>query len=68
MDGMAMTLRLTEDETAALRAAAEAAGMSMQEFARAAIREKTSSWAADREAFLTRFVDENKDLLDRLAQ
>ena len=63
-----MTLRLTDEETEALRTAAEAAGMSMQEYARAAIREKTSSWAAEREAFLTRFVQENKGLLDRLAQ
>lgn len=63
-----MTLRLTDEETDALRAAAEAAGMSMQEFARAAIREKTSSWAAQREEFLTAFVAENKGLLDRLAQ
>lgn len=65
---MAMTLRLTDEETELLRRAAEAANMSMQEFARAAIREKTSSWAEQREAFLTTFVAENKDLLDRLAQ
>jgi predicted transcriptional regulator len=68
MDGVAMTVRLSDDEADALRKAAEAAGMSMQEYARAAIREKTSSWAAEREAFLTRFVAENKQLLDRLAQ
>jgi len=65
---MAMTLRLTDEETEALRTAAEAAGVSMQEFARAAIREKASAWAVQREAFLTAFVAENKDLLDRLAQ
>lgn len=63
-----MTLRLTDDETEALRRAAEAANMSMQEFARAAIREKASSWAEQREAFLQAFVADNKDLLDRLAQ
>lgn len=63
-----MTLRLTDEETEALRRAAEAANMSMQEFARAAIREKASSWAERREAFLKDFVAENKDLLDRLAQ
>ena len=36
---MAMTLRLTDDETAALRARAEREGRSMQEVARAAVRE-----------------------------
>jgi predicted transcriptional regulator len=35
--GMAMTLRLTDDEAAALRARADAEGRSMQEVARAAI-------------------------------
>jgi len=35
---MAMTLRLTEEETAALRAQAEREGRSMQVVARAAIR------------------------------
>lgn len=63
-----MTLRLTDEEAEALRKAAEASGVSMQEFARAAIQEKTSSWAAQREAFLTAFVAENRSLLDRLAQ
>ncbi|MDQ3946577.1 MAG: DUF6290 family protein, partial [Actinomycetota bacterium] len=36
---MAMTLRLTESEQAALRARAEAEGISMQEAARRAVRE-----------------------------
>ncbi len=36
---MAMTLRLTEEEQAALQARAEAEGMSMQEAARRAVRE-----------------------------
>jgi plasmid stability protein len=36
---MAMTLRLTEDEKAALRERAEAEGISMQEAARRAVRE-----------------------------
>jgi uncharacterized protein (DUF1778 family) len=65
---MAMTLRLTEEETETLRKAAEAANMSMQEFARQAIREKASTWSAERDAFLATFVAENKSLLDRLAQ
>lgn len=36
---MAMTLRLTDEELDALRARAEAEGMSMQEAARRAVRE-----------------------------
>jgi hypothetical protein len=36
---MAMTLRLTDDETAALRRRADLEGRSMQEVARSAIRE-----------------------------
>jgi len=36
---MAMTLRLTEDEQAALREQAQAEGISMQEAARRAVRE-----------------------------
>jgi predicted transcriptional regulator len=36
---MAMTLRLTDEETEALRAQAEQEGRSMQEVARAAVRE-----------------------------
>ena len=37
--GMAMTLRLSEDETQALRDRADREGRSMQEVARAAVRE-----------------------------
>ena len=43
---MAMTLRLTDDETAALRARAQREGRSMQEVAREAVRQyidRTSS-------------------------
>lgn len=63
-----MTLRLTDEETAALRAAAEASGISMQEYARAAIREKAAAWSAQRDGFLAEFVVTNKALLDRLGQ
>jgi uncharacterized protein (DUF1778 family) len=63
-----MTLRLTDDETEALRAAAAAEGVSMQDYARRAIREATSAWAADRDAFLASFARDNASLLDRLAQ
>ena len=63
-----MTLRLTDDEIAALRSAAAACGISRQEYARAAIREKTAAWAAQRDSFLAEFVVTNKGLLDRLGQ
>lgn len=65
---MAMTLRLDDEETEALRAAAEGEGVSMQEYARAAIRDRTTRWQADRDAFLQGFVTKNKGLLDRLGQ
>lgn len=65
---MAMTLRLTDEETEILRAAAQAENVSMQEFARAAIRDRASRWEQDRDAFLAEFVEQNKGLLDRLAQ
>ena len=39
MASMAMTLRLTDDESAALRARADVEGVSMQEAARRAVRE-----------------------------
>ena len=63
-----MTLRLTDEETEALRRAAEAEGVSMQEFARAAIRDRAARWEVDRDRFLSDFVTKNKGLLDRLAQ
>jgi plasmid stability protein len=40
---MAMTLRLTDDETAALKVRAEREGRSMQELARQAVREYVES-------------------------
>lgn len=52
---MAMTLRLTDDETAALRARAELEGRSMQEVAREAVREYVTS--ADRAELLKRVLD-----------
>ena len=63
-----MTLRLTDEETEALRKAAEAEGVSMQEFARSAIRDRAARWEADRDAFLSDFVTKNKGLLNRLGQ
>ena len=67
---MAMTLRLTDDETEALRAQAEAEGRSMQDIARAAVREYV-----DRRTLRTRvehaldaLTPRYADLLDRLGQ
>ncbi len=68
MNGMAMTLRLTDEETEALRKAAEAENVSMQEFARAAIRDRAARWEVDRDVFLADFATKNKGLLDRLGQ
>jgi uncharacterized protein (DUF1778 family) len=65
---MAMTLRLTDEETEVLRKAAEAEGVSMHEFARAAIRERAARWADERDAFLADFAAKNKGLLHRLSQ
>jgi len=67
---MAMTLRLSDEEADALRAQAEAEGRSMQDVARAAVREYV-----DRRA-VTQKVDEAldiltpryRDVLDRLGQ
>ena len=65
---MAMTLRLTEDETEMLRQMAEREGTSMQEVARKAIREYTSAWAAQRDAYMTAWADKNQSLLRRLGE
>lgn len=63
-----MNLRLTEEETAALRRKAAEEGRSMQDVARTAIAEYTS----DRSARLRRAVErvrvEDAELLDRLAR
>jgi hypothetical protein len=67
---MAMTLRLTEDETAALRRRAEREGRSMQEVARAAIRSYVDD--ASRAALIDEVLDAElpryAEALDRLGQ
>jgi predicted transcriptional regulator len=65
---MAMTLRLSDDETTALREAAEREGISMQELARKAVRQYVDGWATERDAFLADFARDNQGLLDRLGQ
>jgi plasmid stability protein len=67
---MAMTLRLTEDEQAALRDRAEAEGISMQEAARRAVREFVArAQHRDRVTAAARLVlDEHADAIGRLGQ
>ena len=65
---MAMTLRLDDDENDALRRAAEAEGVSMQELARKAIREYTSRWAAQRDSYMAEWAERNASLLRRLGE
>jgi plasmid stability protein len=67
---MAMTLRLTEDETAALRARAQREGRSMQEVAREAVREYIER--TSRRELLDRVLDEElpryAEALERLGE
>ena len=67
---MAMTLRLTDDETEALRAQAEAEGRSMQDIARAAVREYVDrrTLRVRVERALDELTPRYADLLDRLGQ
>jgi len=65
---MAMTLRLTDDETEALRRTAEGEGTSMQELARRVIREYTDRWETRRDAYMTQWAEKNASLLRRLGE
>lgn len=65
---MAMTLRLTEEETDQLRKYAESTGRSMQDVARQAIRDFVTERNATRDRILRRIVDEDRALLDLLAE
>ena len=65
-----MTLRLTEDEQAALRERAEAEGISMQEAARRAVRDYVAR-SAHRERVsdaAQRVIAAHADALDRLGR
>ncbi len=69
MIGIAMNLRLTEDETAALRRkATEEEGRSMQEVARSAISDYVSDRPARLRAAIDRVRTEDAKLLDRLSR
>ncbi len=67
---MAMTLRLTDIEQAALRERAEAEGISMQEAARRAVREfVTRGHHNDRvNTAAARIIDKHGDALRRLGE
>lgn len=65
---MAMNLRLTDDETGALRRRAEQEGRSMQEVARTAIGEYVSDRPARLRAAIDRVRTEDAELLARLAR
>lgn len=63
-----MTLRLTDEETEALRLRAAAEGRSMQEVARTAIREYTSDRKSRLSAAIEKIRTEDAELLDRLSR
>ena len=65
---VAMTLRLTDAESEALRAYADATGKSMQEVARQAIHEYVTERRQARDAILKRIVEQDAELLDLLAR
>jgi predicted transcriptional regulator len=65
--GMAMTLRLTEEEDRALTEQAAREHRSKQEVARAAIREYTSRRSRRHDDLLARIGRENAGALERLA-
>lgn len=67
---MAMTLRMNDDEQAALRARAAAEGISMQDAARRAIREYVprSEHRSRVTAAADRILDVHADALERLGK
>ena len=65
---MAMTLRLSPEQTEALRKTAAQDGLSMQEAALAAIDTYTSRRSQRLKDAITRIATEDAELLKRLAQ
>ncbi len=65
---MAMTLRLTDEETEALRARAAELGTSMQAVAREAIRQATIERPARLQQVIREVAGEDAELLDRLSR
>ena len=66
--GMAMNLRLSDEESEALRAKAEQEGRSMQEVARAAIAQYVSERPQRLAAAIDRVRTEDRELLERLSR
>jgi len=66
--GMAMTLRLTDEQSDKLRKAAEQDGLSMHEAAVRAIESYTSRRATLLSDAITRVAKEDAELLDRLSK
>lgn len=64
---MAMTLRLTDDQTARLRETAQRQGLSMQQVAVKAVDEYVGRRLARRDDLLAQIVDEDRNVLKRLA-
>jgi predicted transcriptional regulator len=65
---MAMNLRLSDAESAALRAKADEEGRSMQEVARTAIAQYVSERPQRLRNAIERVRDVDRELLERLAQ
>jgi plasmid stability protein len=65
---MAMTLRLTDEESEALRARAESEGRSMQEVARTAIRDYIAGREGRLQDAIARIRTEDAELLERLGR
>ena len=63
-----MTLRLSEQETAALRAKAEQEGRSMQEVAREAIAQYVADRPERLRAAIAKIATEDAELLERLSR
>ena len=66
--GMAMSLRLTDAESAALRARAEREGKSMHEVARVAIAQYVARRPERLQAAVERVRTEDAELLERLGR
>lgn len=65
---MAMTLRLSEEDTEALRARAQVEGRSMQEIAVIAVRQYLDDRSARLNSYIERIASEDAELLDRLSR
>lgn len=65
---MAMTLRLSEEDTEALRARAQVEGRSMQEIAVIAVRQYLDDRSARLNSYIERINSEDAELLDRLSR